>query len=351
MKKLLLTLFVAFSLTALVGCGSKAKEYKLGMGVVVTDSESKDITAQIDATVATVVLDSNNKIVACRLDVAQNKITVSSLGKITVPTSFKSKVELGDDYGMSNAAGWGMDWNGDGVSLEWYKQAQAFENYVVGKTAEEVKNMPTQVVEGHGYIISSEADLLAAGCTIQITDFKEAVYKACTDEQGVSFKTSKKFTLGVGVTSFDDGSTSATADANGTIKVYSDFGATVLVDGKIAAALNDAIQPQFTVTADGTYTFAFTATKRELKENYGMEAYGQNLDGNGDGIVKEWYVQSLAFSKHVVGMTGEQVKNMETKANAINYQMSTDKDLLAAGCTIQITDIKAVVAKACTNAR
>lgn len=351
MKKLLLTLFVAFSLTALVGCGKKekAQEYKLGMGVVVTDSESKDTTAQIDATVATVVLDSNNKIVACRLDVAQNKITVSAQGEVTVPTTFKSKVELGDDYGMSNAVNYGMDWNGDGVTKEWYQQAEAFENYVVGKTAEEVKNMPTQVVPTYGYVISSEADLLAAGCTIQITDFKEAVYKACTDEQGVSFKTSKKFTLGVAVTSFDDGSTSATADANGQVKVYSDFAATVLVEGKIQAALNDAIQPKFTVTTEGAYTFAFTATKRELKENYNMAAYG--TDGNGDGIVKEWYEQSLAFSKHVVGMTGEEVKNMETKANLINYQMSTDEALLAAGCTIQITDIKAVVAKACTNAR
>ena len=37
------------------------------------------------------------------------------------------------------------------------------------KTAQEVLDMPTQVVEGSGYVISSEADLLAAGCTIQIT--------------------------------------------------------------------------------------------------------------------------------------------------------------------------------------
>ena len=77
----------------------------------------------------------------------------------------------------------------------------------------------------------------------------------------------------------------------------------------------------------------------------------ERVDINGDGKVEEWYVQSLAFSKHVVGMTGEQVANMETKANSIGYQMTTDEDLLKAGCTIQITAIKAVVAKSVANAR
>jgi hypothetical protein len=75
------------------------------------------------------------------------------------------------------------------------------------------------------------------------------------------------------------------------------------------------------------------------------------MDPNGDGVVKEWYLQSEAFSKHVVGMTGAEVAAMETKANSINYQMTTDEALLAAGCTIQITAIKAVVAEAAKYAR
>ena len=50
-------------------------------------------------------------------------------------------------------------------------------------------------------------------------------------------------------------------------------------------------------------------------------------------------------------MTGEQVAAMETATNSIGYQMTTDADLLAAGCTIQITAIKAVVAQAAANAR
>jgi hypothetical protein len=50
-------------------------------------------------------------------------------------------------------------------------------------------------------------------------------------------------------------------------------------------------------------------------------------------------------------MTGAEVAAMETKANSINYQMTTDEALLAAGCTIQITAIKAVVAEAAKYAR
>ena len=82
-----------------------------------------------------------------------------------------------------------------------------------------------------------------------------------------------------------------------------------------------------------------------------MAKFGQSMDWNNDGKVLEWYLQSQAFSAHVVGMTGAEVAAMETATNSIGYQMSTDADLLAAGCTIQITAITAVVAKSVANAR
>ena len=87
-----------------------------------------------------------------------------------------------------------------------------------------------------------------------------------------------------------------------------------------------------------------------------MAAYGQSMDWNGDGKVLEWYLQSIEFSKYVVGKTGAEVKALTTKAAAAEgagagYQISADDALLSAGCTIQITAIKDVVAKAATNAR
>jgi hypothetical protein len=191
---------------------------------------------------------------------------------------------------------------------------------------------------------------------MQITDFITAVAKACEDEQGVSFKTDATFTLGVAATSFvDEATKAATADAAGVVAMYSDFAASVVADGKIIASLNDAIQPKIAIDATGATTpEEFKGTKRELKEGYNMAPavnYGPNYDPNNDGKVLEWYLQSEAFSKHVVGMTAAEVSAMETATNALGYQMTTNTDLLAAGCTIQITAIKAVVAKSATNAR
>ena len=330
---------------AIVACDTPAKEadYKLGMGVVVSMDSSKTGLAQVDATVATVVTDADGKIVACRIDVAQNKMTVTD-GAVDTAATFKTKMELGDEYGM---AGYKIDNDGNGVTKEWYEQAKAFESYVVGKTVAEVEAIETQ--EANGHYIAVDKALLDAGCSMQITDFIAAVVKACKDEQGMSFKTASEFTLGVAATTTAADSTAATAEANGTVKMYTDFAATVVVDGKIVAAINDAIQPDITVNAAGEIVEkAYKATKRELKGEYGMAPF--KIDNDGNGVTKEWFEQSAEFSKFVVGKTADEVAALETK-EANGHQIAVDQALLDAGCSIQITAIKAVVAKAVKNAR
>lgn len=339
MKKFFAILLCAIMLVALVACDTGAKEadYKLGMGVVVSMDSSKDGQAQVDATVAAVVTDAEGKIVACRIDVAQNKYAI---GTDKTDKKFETKMELGSRYGMEGK----VDNDGNGVKLEWDAQAKAFEAWVVGKTAAQVQ--ATELQEANGHQIAVDKDLLDAGCSMQITDFIAAVVKACNDEQGMAFKTAGEMTLGVAA------KTTAAETTAEVVKMYSDFAAAVVVDGKIVATLNDAIQPNITVDAEGKIVKKeYTATKRELKEGYNMSTFGANLDPNGDGEVKEWYLQSAAFSNHVVGMTAAEVAGMKTEANSIGYQMTTDADLLAAGCTIQITAITAVVAQAANNAR
>ena len=356
MKKFFAILLCAIMVLAVVACDNAQTpaeaDYKLGMGIVVGLDSSATGNAQVDATVAAVVLDAEGKIVTCRIDAVQNKMNIAG-GAVELDKTFKTKMELGDDYNMAKF-GQSMDWNGDGVVKEWYDQAKAFENYVVGMTAAEVKAIKTKVVEGAGYVIAADEALLSAGCTIQITDFIAAVAKACEDEQGMSFKTAETFTLGVAATSAVDSATAAaTAEANGTVAMYSDFAASVVADGKIIASLNDAIQPKITINAAGEIVEkSFTATKRELKEGYNMAKFGQSMDWNGDGKVLEWYVQSAEFSKFVVGKTATEVAGMATKVvEGAGYVISADEDLLAAGCTIQITAIKAVVAQSAKNAR
>ena len=346
-KKILAMLLCVCMVVALAACGAKQSEYKLGMGVVVNMDSSAENNAQVDATVAAVVTDASGKIVACRIDVAQNKMNVAD-GAVDPAQTFKTKMELGPDYGMAGNP-YSTDNNGDGKVLEWDEQAKAFESYVVGKTADEIDAMTTQ--EANGHQISTDDALLSAGCTIQIDDFKNAVVKACRDEQGMSFKAGSDFTLGVAAKTTAEESTAATADEDGVVKMYSDFAAAVMVDGKIVAALNDAIQPNITISANGEIVdTAFKATKRELKEDYGMAGNPYSSDNNGDGKVLEWYEQSAAFSSYVVGKTADDVANMKTQ-EVEGHVISAEEDLLNAGCTIQISSICAVMAQAANNAR
>ena len=360
MKKFLAILLCVCMVVAIVACNktpdtqepntpdtpATEAEYKLGMGVVVSMDSSKTGNAQVDATVATVVVDAEGKIVSCRIDVAQNKMNVAD-GVVDTAKTFETKMELGDRYGMAGK----VDNDGNGVKLEWFEQAKAFEAYVVGKTAAQIAAMELQ--EAGGHMIAVDQALLDAGCSMQITDFIAAVVKACNDEQGVSFKTSKTFTLGLAAKTTAEESKAAVEGTDGTVAMYSDFACAVVVDGKIVAALNDAIQPKITInTAGEIVAKTFSATKRELKEDYNMAKYGASMDWNGDGVVKEWYEQSAAFSAHVVGMTAAEVSAMATKVvEGAGYVISADDALLSAGCTIQITAIKAVVAQAVTNAR
>ena len=131
--------------------------------------------------------------------------------------------------------------------------------------------------------------------------------------------------------------------------MYTDIACAVVADGKVIATLNDAIQPKIAINAAGECTPAeFKGTKRELKEGYNMAAFGApNVEG---GTVKEWYVQSKAFSDYVVGKTATEIAGMETKL-VNNHYISVEEALLNAGCTMQITGICAVVAQAANNAR
>ena len=347
MKKLIAIALMLCLVLSLAACGEKAPaeaEYKLGMGVVVSTDSSKTGNAQVDATVATVVTDKDGKIVSCRIDVAQNKMAIEG-GAVDTAKTFETKMELGDRYGMAGK----VDNDGNGVMKEWFEQTKAFETYVVGKTAAEVEAIQTQ--EANGHLIATDKALLDAGCSLQITDFVSAVAAACKDEQGMAFKTAATFTLGVAAKTAAADSKAATAEADGLVAMYTDFAAAVVADGKIIAALNDAIQPKININAAGEIVSTdYTATKRVLKEGYNMATYGASMDNNGDGKVLEWYVQSEAYSKYVVGKTAAEVAALETQ-EAGGHLISTDKALLDAGCTIQITAINAVMAQAATNAR
>ena len=312
------------------GDAAAEAEYKLGMGVSLNMDSSKTGNAQVDATVAAVVIDADGKIVACRIDCAQSKMAVAD-GAVDAAATFKTKMELGDDYGMVAY--------GNAIA-EWDAQAKAFEDYVVGKTAAEVEGIETAVNE-EGYDVATDETLLAS-CTMSITDFKEAVVKACNDPLASSF-TAGEFTLGVAAITAADESTEATADKDGVVKMYTEYAAVVVVDGKILAAVTDATQPQITINTDGEIVDTlFKGTKRELGDDYGMVAYGN--------AIAEWDAQAKAFADYTVGKTADEVRGLETSVNEEGYAITTDETLLAS-CTMSISGMMAVIALAVDYAR
>ena len=90
-----------------------------------------------------------------------------SEGTVDTAAEFKTKMELGDDYGMVAY--------GNAIA-EWDDQAKAIEEYVVGKTAAEVAANET-TENDHGYSVAADETLLAS-CTIQITGMMAVIAQA-----------------------------------------------------------------------------------------------------------------------------------------------------------------------------
>ena len=165
MKKILALLLAVAMLASFAACGASEAEYTLGMGISVSLDSTTEETAQADATVATVVLDADGKIVAADLDCAQTKVKaadVDDLSKVDVRT----KKEKKEDYNMKGASP---------IGKEWYEQAAAYTDLMVGKTAADIEAIETEVKNNHN--VAVDADIYAA-CTMDITAFKADMAKA-----------------------------------------------------------------------------------------------------------------------------------------------------------------------------
>lgn len=299
MKKIIaLLLILTLALSVFVSCGddeSTEKDYSLAIGVSLTAEGAK-----VSNTVAAIVTDSDGKIVLCRIDAIDVEPTLKD-GKLESAT-YKSKAELGDDYNMVAFGG---------AMAEWYIQAKAVENFVVGKTQSEVAAI---AVDGEDK--PTDADL-AASCTIGISEFKKAIDKAFASERKVSFKSASSLTAGVAVTA-----NAALTEAE--LSYTADFSATVFADGKIVAAVIDSNEAAATVKDNKIGTVSYEMTKLEKGDSYGMVNHG--------GAIAEWYAQAQAFANTAVGKSASELAALATEG--------------VAGCTMYAGGYKAVLEKA-----
>ena len=184
MKKILTTLCAVAMLAGCTAGGSKksstntastkeetAATVMVGTGSVTNvlnkTKEGSDTTAQFDTTFASVVLEGN-VIKYVYFDVAQDKVTYDATGHVTSDnTDPTSKKVLGDKYGMKDKSP---------IKKEWYEQVEALEKWAVGKTVEEVLNMPTtQKDEKH--TVTADKDLMT-GCTMGVDSLQKVTVTA-----------------------------------------------------------------------------------------------------------------------------------------------------------------------------
>lgn len=332
MKKFLaLFLVIMLMATILIGCGNTGGNVKTGLAVINSIAKSTDAVdgvglAEMDTMIYAVTVDNAGKIVKCVIDSVQTKVNFSDAGKITTPldTVYKTKNELGDEYGMRKASG---------ISKEWNEQAASFAEYVVGKTVTEVAGI---AVDEETY--PTGADLISS-VTIHIGDFKNGIQKAVENAKDIG--SGKDDKLGIGIQTTIARSTDA-GDEAGLAQAYSFYAATTTdANGVITGCILDGSQTNVNFDASGKITSDLNTifkTKNELGDEYGMKS--------ASGIGKEWYEQAAAFAAYVIGKTATEVEGIavdETKH-------ATGADLTSS-VTVSIGGFQTTIMKAAAGAK
>ena len=166
---------VKAELEAAKAAPAEAPAVKHGLGMVTSIGSVAEATAekagaaQVNTTVCSLVLDAEGKIQSVTWDVQQSKIQFSAEGKpVDLPEELKTKLEKGDEYGMRKASE---------IGKEWFEQIAAFSEFAVGKTVEEVLNIPVyERDENHKQV--PDVEELKASVTVTVGDYLASLQKA-----------------------------------------------------------------------------------------------------------------------------------------------------------------------------
>jgi len=147
-----------------------ATSFGLGHNIKISGSKSlaDNVTpvAAVDTTMAATAFDNNGKVVGTIIDVMQTKVNFDADGKVTNRDAIlKSKVEIGDEYGLIAASG---------IKKNWHEQIAELEKWMTGKTVEEIKAMKTVQRDATHPAVPDEADLTSL-VTITVQDYIAAV--------------------------------------------------------------------------------------------------------------------------------------------------------------------------------
>ena len=256
------TLAAALTLTACGGSGSGSSgsmstgmggsssqttqnaAWRTGLGIL-TEADGKERAGKINTIAAAVLLDAEGKVADVMLDEVELSVTGDGTGKVTMPGETLTKRQKGEDYPLAAVSS---------LKKGWTEQADAFGNYLTGKTPDEVKKLAT---DDDGK--PKDADLLS-GCTIAVDGYRDAVVRACENAKAVGSAHGDRAVLGV-------------------------------------------TEPALTVSADGTVSAPeLVKTKLEQGDQYGMRG--------ASALDKEWYEHSEGWCDYLKGRTRAEVASI-----------------------------------------
>ncbi|MGI6628415.1 MAG: hypothetical protein ACOX4K_08760 [Bacillota bacterium] len=356
-KTAVLLLILIIPLVSMAGCAheyaaggsQKPKETsiaKMGLGHVTGIAKSKGRsegqdgnvvppTAQVDTVMAVVAFDKNGKVVKATIDNAQTQVkfdrdlqVVSDLAE-----KGKTKVELGDAYGMKK--------NSE-IGKEWFEQIKAFENWMIGKTVDEIKSLKVKERDpGHQAV--PDVPELTSLVTITVQDYIAAVEEAYKNAVEVP-EGAVKLGLGTEISiakskgySMNDGKETlpqAQVDTTIAAGVFDK-------DGKVLRAIIDVAQTQVAYDKDGKVASDKTAqvkSKKELGDEYGMV--------RASTIKKEWHEQIAELEKWMAGKTVAEIKALKVKERDTGHPAVPDVPELTSLVTVTVQDYLAAVDEA-----
>jgi len=272
--------------------------YATGVGIVTSTNSSRENTdtvagrVQVDSSVATITVNPEGVIIAAIIDAPQTRVYFDDEGNITTPLDsvVLTKGEQGADYGMIGNSG---------IDREWYQQAEAFSDWLVGRTIAEARNI--EMTDNNRPV---DADL-ASGVTISISAMVQSVDRALNNL--VAFEPEGDVRTGMGIASSIGSSRLATDAVQTRVQVDSAIiGLTIDSDNIIVAAFADHAQSRVVIDDAGVLNPSDLSTDVLTKGGQGA-AYG--MIGN-SGIGSEWYEQAEAFSNWMIGRSVDEVLGM-----------------------------------------
>ena len=192
---------------------------------------------------------------------------------------------------------------------------------------------------------------LAAGCTINISEFQQGVLAAC--ENAVPMGASPEDTLTLGLVTRADGM-AATAQQAGTARATTTVAALTLNgEGRITSARLDETEAGFGLSAAGALSYPKALLSKYAQgDAYGADsllgsgmangAASSGLESDGAG---SWYRQADAFGRWLSGRTADEVSALRLDEQG----RPTNQDILA-GTAMPIENFVEAIQKACENA-